>query len=309
MMLAPIVIFAFNRPDMLRNLVASLRNNPLYNESDKYVFIDGCRNESDKDKVSETVRVASEITENVAVSEKNKGLGTSVISGVSEIINKYGRAIVLEDDLFCAPGFLIYMNQALDFYENDERVISVCGYGLKIRRPKNYSSNVYFSDRSSSWGWATWKDRWDTIDWNVSDWESIKNDKYMQKAFNHGGSDMYSMLKAYMEGRNKSWAIRFCYSQFRQGKFSVHPFESLVENDGFGVQATNCRQKYSRFKVNLDLKNYGVTAEAYLNGKESNDIWLMHEKISVDNRILRQLHSYHSFIKRIYSKIRKIINI
>lgn len=57
------------------------------------------------------------------------------------------------------------MNQALDFYENDNKIISICGYGLKIKRPRGYVGDVYLLGRSSSWGWATWKDRWEQIDW------------------------------------------------------------------------------------------------------------------------------------------------
>lgn len=295
-MLSPIVIFAFNRPDLLSNLIRSLKVNPLYEESDKYIFIDGCRDERDKENVARTIEIALNVTNNVIISEKNKGLGVSVISGVSEIISQYGRAIVLEDDLFCAPGFLLYMNNGLDCFEKDKRVISICGYGLKIRKPKDYKLDVYFSDRSSSWGWATWKDRWDSIDWAVEDWEQLKSNRKMQRQFNRAGSDMFSMLRDYMLGRNKSWAIRFCYAQFRQGKYSVHPFRSLVENDGFGIQATNCQQKYSRFKVDLDLR-------------QSKGVWQMGERIEVHEKILCQLHAYHSVIRRIYSKFRKIINI
>ena len=211
-MLAPIVIFAFNRPEALQKLLDSLGMNSFYEESDKYIFIDGPRCEEDKAKVDEVITIARKVASNISISPVNRGLGNSIIAGVS--------TIVLEDDLICAPNFLSYMNQALDFYENDNKIISICGYGLKIKRPRGYVGDVYLLGRSSSWGWATWKDRWEQIDWDIQ------------------------------------WAIRFCYNQFKLGKYSICPFISKVDNIGFGEEATNCKQRYSRFKINFQDIGY-----------------------------------------------------
>ena len=106
---------------------------------------------------------------------------------------------------------------------------------------------------------------------------------------------MYGMLRDYVEGKNRSWAIRFCYSQFRQRKYSVHPFLSFVANEGFGADATNCRQKYSRFRTALNMNK--ITAISVPSHLLAND------------NILRQLRRYHSVPMRIYSRIRKILDI
>ena len=292
-MLAPIVIFAFNRPDRLKTLIESLRLNTHFEESEKYIFVDGPRNEEDKKKVEEVVTYANSITTNVVEHTENKGLGSSIIDGLTTVINQFGRAIVLEDDLRLMPGFLTYMNLALDTYCDDSRIFSICGYGLKIRRPIGYQNDFYLGVRSSSWGWGTWADRWNSVDWKVTDFECLANDRQERQAFNNGGSDMYSMLRDYMEGKNNSWAIRFCYSQFRQGKYSVHPFLSLVDNEGFCTDATNTRQKYSRFRI------------------ERNESLCFNfpDNLKPNESILRQLRWYHSIPMRIYSRIRKILNL
>jgi hypothetical protein len=186
------------------------------------------------------------------------------------------------------------MNEALDTYENQEKIFSICGYGLKIKRPKDYVEDVYMGIRSSSWGWGTWKDRWQSVDWEVKDWEELSMNRRTQSAFNRGGSDMFGMLRGYMTGRNNSWAIRFCYSQFKQGRYSVHPFLSFVDNEGFGEGATNCNQKYSRFKVELNNQETPV-----LN---------MPSELSLNKNIIRANSRYHSLMMRIYSKFRKILN-
>lgn len=249
---APIVIFAFNRPKEFYLLLESLKKNPLYEESEKFIFIDGPRNDSDARLINEVKDLAMRETDQIFASVRNKGLGESIIAGVSEVLKKYGKAIILEDDLIVMPGFLQYMNECLTAFASDKRIISVCGYSLKIKLPKGYKSNVYLSDRASSWGWGTWSDRWEQIDWKVSDWNDFSTDKQAIRGFNRAGSDLYSMLSDYMNGKNKSWAIRFCYSQFRNGLWSLHPVKSLIDNNGFGETATNCRQKYNRFKTELD---------------------------------------------------------
>lgn len=289
----PIVIFGFNRPFSMKRLIESIKTNPTYNEYEYFVYIDNHRTEEEKAKVDKVEELAFQLTNNVIRAQSNKGLALSVIDGVTEIISKYGKVIVLEDDLVLMPCCLNYLDKALNVYENDSRIFSVCAYGLKIKRPKDYYGDVYLGVRSSSWGWATWKDRWMSVDWNVSDWQALKSSKQKQKAFNRCGSDMYDMLRDYMEGRNNSWAIRFCYSQHLQGLYSVHPFESLVANEGFGADATNCRQKYSRFKIQLYTDTTPLLLSPHLEPIES---------------ILRENARYHSLLLRLYSWIRRKLN-
>lgn len=291
----PIVIFAFNRPDALRRLIASLRANPGYESHPIRVYVDGPRGDHDRTRIAEVISEARTLTPDVVASPVNKGLAGSIIAGVSEVITQAGAAIVLEDDLVLMPGFLQYMEDALTAYRCDSRIFSVCGYGLRIDTPSDLNSPVYLSDRSSSWGWATWRDRWESVDWDVSDWDTLRRSPLLRRAFNRGGSDMFGMLRGYMEGHNRSWAIRFCYSQHRQGRFSVHPVRSLVDNEGYGADATNCRQKYSRFKTDPDLSGAPIGP--------------LPSNLCPDPRIMAQLHAYHSLSRRIYSKIRKILNI
>ena len=291
--LAPIVIFAFNRPMALMKMVESLKKNDLFDDSEIFVFVDGARNSQEQEKVNQVIAIAKTLTINVIASNENKGLGPSVIQGISQIINRYGKIIVLEDDLILMPGFLTFMNQALDQYESEESIFSVCGYGLKVGRPKDYLGDVYLNNRSSSWGWGTWKDRWNTVDWEVSDWDFFKRNRTLRSAFNKGGSDMFGMLKDYMEGRNKSWAIRFCYGQFKQHKYSVHPFLSLVDNEGFGEEATNCKQNYSRFKITLDKTGHRL---------------ILPKTLMVEKKLLKENAFYHSLLLRTYSFIRNFKN-
>ena len=87
--------------------------------------------------------------------------------------------------------------------------------------------------RSSSWGWATWLDRWRKVDWLLSDFDNLKKDKEKIKNFELGGNDMFKMLELQYLGKIDSWAIRWCYSQFLNSSYSVTPKISMTQNKGF----------------------------------------------------------------------------
>lgn len=241
---APIILFVYKRPEHTAKTLRTLGECIGIEESELFVFADGPKNSRDENDVAQTRRLIREFNKCKAIhiieSEMNRGLAKSVISGVTEIIEQYGRAIVIEDDLVLAPDFLGYMNKALDYYESDQRIWSITGYSFKITFPKDYTSDMYLSYRASSWGWATWKDRWDKADWNVLDYQEFKINKKLRKKFNRGGRDLSNMLDAQIEGKIDSWAIRWCYAQSKNNALTVYPCVSRVQNVGFDGSGVHC---------------------------------------------------------------------
>ena len=295
--MAPIIVFAFNRPDSLQRAVEALAANEEAKESDLYVFVDGPR--PHKEGEAAKVEAVREYAKNIkgfrsltcSFAETNKGLAPSIISGVSQVIQQHGRAIVAEDDLVVSPNFLAFMNQALDRYAGDQRVFSVCGYSNKVSVPATYEEDAYFCVRSSSWGWATWTDRWQGVDWELPQWD---NHRRRARAFNRwGGSDCWKMLNDWHEGRNKSWAIRFCYAQFRQNALALFPIESKVRNDGFDGGGTNCK-RWSRFRCQFDTKG-------------SKDFRLP-DRVEMHPQLYKSAMKYHSIPLRAWSKIMYIVH-
>ena len=281
---------AYNRPEALRRSLAALAAADLASDTDLFIRIDGPRNEYDIEKVMAVREVAKSAcgfrSVDVCWSDQNKGLGLSVIQGVERILDFSETVIVLEDDLVVSKGFLCYMNDALRQYADDARVFSVCGYSNLVSVPGGYSYDAYFCPRSSSWGWATWRDRWQSVDWNPTPASLQKN----ALAFNRwGGSDCSKMLRDWMEGRNHSWAIRFCYSQFLQGKTALFPVRSLVDpSAGFEGDGTNCR-RYNRFK--FDFAPDGGASFRFPETVE--------EIPSIHRSALR----YHSLGRRVWSRL------
>ena len=233
--LAPIIIFVYRRE--IGGLISELKRDPLSSQSDLIIFSDGGKNSEDS---ADVLKVRSTLKEvngfksvRIVESPRNKGLAASIIDGVTDVITQYGKVIVLEDDLMVADDFLKYMNDALDFYEQDPKIWSIAGYSANLPCLETYTKDVYLAPRVNSWGWATWRDRWEKIDWEIKDWEKVKRDKSLQQQFNEGGNDLFRMLELQMLGKIDSWAIRWSYNQFMYRMYTVYPAVSKVSNEGF----------------------------------------------------------------------------
>lgn len=243
--LAPVVIFAYNRVNSIEKLICSLEQNEGIDEIDLYIFVDIPAKRKPKKGSDEvqcflkeyaTISKFNEVI--IEVAQSHKGLANSVIDGVTKVINKYGKVIVLEDDLLVSIDYISYMQKALDFYEKDQRIWSVTGNTESFNALNNYSYDVYLSMRGNSLGWGTWKDRWMLMDWKVSQYRFFRYNIFKRLEFNKTGNDMSQMLDRQMKGgKLDSWAIRWCFQQFLLHKATVYPKSTrvIVQNQNYGA--------------------------------------------------------------------------
>ncbi|MCF0061102.1 glycosyltransferase [Dyadobacter chenwenxiniae] len=241
--LAPIVLFCFNRPAHLQQTIEALQQNMLAAESELIIYSDGPRNSSDEPLIAKVRAYLSSISGfqriKIIKSEANNGLAASVIKGVTEVLNQFGKVIVLEDDMLSAPDFLVFMNEALSAYESRKDIFSVTAYGPPISFPAHYKEDLYLAPRASSWGWGTWLSKWDKADWNVTAFSGLQNDKNKRNQFKAGGEDLWPMLVKQQRNVIDSWAIRWTYSQFINNAYGVYPVHSKIRNIGTDGSGTN----------------------------------------------------------------------
>lgn len=244
--LAPIALFAYNRPDHLRRTIASLAANPEAPRTTVHAFSDGARNEATAPAVAAVRTVLREAAESGAFAEmivrerpQNAGLARAIIAGVTDILAAEGAAIVMEDDLVVAPDYLAYMNAALDFYRDRPEIGSITGYSPLFALPAGYPHDVYRLPRSSSLGWATWQDRWAEVDWAVRDFAAFSADRAARAAFDSCGADRYDRLRRQMESDAQSWSIRFGYWQSRTGRSTIYPAVSRLKHIGYDGSGTH----------------------------------------------------------------------
>lgn len=242
-MLAPIIVFAYNRPVHLKRTLDALAKNEWAPESDLFIFCDGAKEHASEEQLKsiEQNRVIAHNAQGfktikVVEREKNLGLANSIIMGVTSVIDVYGRVIVLEDDLLTSPYFLRYMNLALDYYNGRSGVMSISANRPpkdKMEIPDNYEYDVFVCLRSYSTGWATWKEKWHQVDWSMDHLKTFLQHPHQVEAFNRAGDDMTEMLILQRDGKIDSWAIRFGFAHFWEHAVAILPCISYVDNIGF----------------------------------------------------------------------------
>lgn len=262
MELAPICLFVYNRIDETKQCLKALQDNFLARKSILYIFSDGPKKSKEDRESINALRIylKNEIKGfkkvEIIESNTNKGLANSIIEGVNTVLSKFEKVIVLEDDLIVTRNFLDYMNQGLSFYESNSNIISISGYTPSLKSLKDIeSTEVFYHNRISSWGWAIWRDRWNLVQWDLKeDVKELKKNKTLREKFNQGGSDLSKMLINHYDKKLNSWAVRFAYHQFKYGKLTVYPVKSKLFSIGFSKRATHTHVS-RRFKTNPDKSN------------------------------------------------------
>jgi glycosyltransferase involved in cell wall biosynthesis len=256
--LAPIVLFTYKRLETLKITIGALLANRLAAESDLIIYSDGPKSQEDEFVIQEIRKYLQKITGFKSVriheSKTNKGLATSIINGVSDVMSQCHKAIVLEDDLITSSNFLAFMNEALDQYQDQKEVYSISGYAfdLKLSTTEN---DAYFLNRHWPWGWASWQDRWQEVDWQVKDYIHFKSNSKWKKEFALLGSDVNAMLEKQINGNLDSWSIRWTYHIFKKKGLVLFPKVSKINNNGWDIDASNTIGINDRYRTTFDLSN------------------------------------------------------
>ena len=244
-----VALFTYNRPWHTRQVLDGLRRNQI---EELHVFQDGLR----QGDPAQPHRQVGGLIENINFCRtsivrrpENLGLARSIISGVTGLLQSHQAIVVLEDDCVPSSVFLAYMREMLERLRENPRVFSISGYGLP-EFPADYPYDVCFAPLSSSWGWATWADRWRKFDPEARGWEEVLRDRASRRAFEAPGSIFSRLLEMQMAGKIDSWGIRWYFSLFKNRGVCAWPKHSYIQNiglDGSGVH----RDRTDAFHVPL----------------------------------------------------------
>jgi len=242
--LAPIGISTYARPQHLQKTIEALKKNTLANQSELYVFSDAPK-PGDEDKVAAVrsyLRTIDGFKAVHIIERDTNGRVENSRGGAQMLLDQFGKVIFQAEDVITAPGYLTFMNQALDKYEENDRVFSVVGYCPPIKIPSNYQHDVLFLRRFSGWGFGTWKNRFDLIRYvTPEEYEQFAADKNRVSDFvNAGGTDMMAMLKLDAYGEIDAGDVKAMYAQFLSNQYTVYPRESLVYNIGMDATGAHC---------------------------------------------------------------------
>jgi hypothetical protein len=240
---SPVALFVYNRPIHTHRTVDALKNNALAAQTDLIIFSDAAKSEAQRASVAKVRQYIHQIEgfNSVSIIEReiNFGLANSIIDGVTTIVNQYGKIIVLEDDLITSPYFLTFMNNGLENYQNSREVASIHGYIYPI----DNLPEVFFIKGADCWGWATWKRAWDIFEADGNKLLTELYHKKQQKEADFNNNQSYTqMLKAQINGKNDSWAVRWYISAFLNNMFTLYPSQSYVQNIGLDNSGTHCKE-------------------------------------------------------------------
>jgi acetyltransferase-like isoleucine patch superfamily enzyme len=243
--LSPIILFVYNRPWHTQQTLEALAKNDLADQSKLYIYADGAKADATEDDLKKISEVEELIHSRkwcgdleFIKRDHNYGLADNIVDGVTTIVNKYGKIIVLEDDIVTSPGFLKYMNDALDLYENEDKVMHISAYMFphKEQLPETFFYNV-----THCWGWATWQNSWSHLSTDSVDLAGRINKKELwQQLDKFGNGDLQSQLILNISGKIKTWFVKWHASVLMQNGFTLFPGMSLVDNIGFDNSGVHC---------------------------------------------------------------------
>ncbi|MFC5284579.1 glycosyltransferase [Pedobacter alpinus] len=241
--LAPIALFVYNRPEHTRRTLKFLKANLLADESRLYIFADAAKTENEEENVAEVADLINQVdgfkSVKIIKQKSNLGLAKSIINGVTQLTESYGKVIVFEDDLISSPYTLQYFNEALSLYQNQDKLMHISAYMYPLVGTDNLP-DTFFYRAVHSWGWATWKTAWDKFNPDIDDLIAQFDAKKKNEFSIEGKMNFWKQMLEFKNGKNNSWAIRWYASVFLNGGLSLNPTKSLINNighDGTGVHS------------------------------------------------------------------------
>ena len=228
---APVALFVYRKATASVQVLQALARCVGFQQTPVYVFSDGAATEAEAGRVAALRSAIRDLPyPNVVLveRERNLGLAKSIEYGVAQLCEEYGRAIVLEDDHLPAPATLLWFNQALDAYADEDRVGAVSGHIIDVPAICRRGRGVFFWHPASPC-WAVWKRSWSLYDPDCTDWAGWMIDPLYRARFRvHGAMRFEHMMRDRIAGRSNSWAIRWHASLVRHRKLVLYPPQSMV---------------------------------------------------------------------------------
>ena len=271
---APIILFVYNRPWHTRQTIEALQRNELASESELFIYSDAAKSSKANAAVQEVRGYIYSVSgfKKITIIERkyNWGLADSIIDGVTNVVNKYGKVIVLEDDLVTSPYFLKFMNDGLDNYKDRKKIMHISGWTYPVKSSE--TDDAFLWRLMNCWGWATWADRWSDFSKKPEELLNTFSKKDVRYLNLDGILNSWADVQANIDGRVNTWAIFWYASIFKNDGLCLSPVSSLVDNIGLDGSGVHCgvskklSNKLSNRQVNIperldEIENYKMTNE------------------------------------------------
>lgn len=239
---APIVLFVYNRPAHTLKTLKALEANALAADSPLYIYADAARSTGDQPLVEAVAQVIKQPWKFKSITliqrQENWGLAKNVMDGVTAVLARHKRVIVLEDDLECAPVALAYFNQALTRYQDEEKVMQISGYMYPVAEAEKLPETFFFRV-ANSWGWATWERAWQHFNADIHALTDDFSEQDIHDFSIDGKENFWKQVQQLKAGKINSWAIRWYASVFKKNGLILYPRDSMTRNIGTDGSGTH----------------------------------------------------------------------
>ena len=234
-------LFTWHRSEHAKKVLEALANNTVLPEK-LYIFQDGISDKADYEewqKVNRLIKTVDFCETAIVVSGTNKGCRRSIVSGINHVLSECDAVIVLEDDCLPSCQYMNYMVSALKTYQGSSKVYSVSGYALDVVL-LDQQGDAYFNGRSCSYGWGTWRDKWEAYEENYNIVNEIKKNPETKLSLKTWGNDLEEMLAGNIYGYCDAWDVFWSLNIIKRGGFCLSPYKTLIRNIGFDGSGLHC---------------------------------------------------------------------
>jgi hypothetical protein len=291
-----VLFLVFNRIETTKKVFSAIRQ---AKPPRIYIAADGPRKDK-KGEFEKVIMVRNFITQNIdwkcevhtLFREKNLGCKVAVSNAIDWFFKNESHGIILEDDCFPSQSFFWFCEELLHRYQNDQRIAQICGSNFQ-NGIKRGNADYYFSIYNHIWGWASWSNRWKNYDVNL---ERFENSDFIDSIFNKKRvikhwKNIYENMK---QQKIDTWDYQWMFTVWKKMQLSILPNINLVENIGFGPEATHTKHNDKM----ANIKNSEIVLEKHPTEVEQNR--------EADEFTSKNIYHRSLFI-RITNRIQKII--
>ncbi len=295
--LAPVILFVYNRPKHTKKTLEALEKSIGASDTDIYIYSDGAKSGEDIESVNTVRALIREPWDfrsiHIIERSRNVGLANNIIKGVTEVIEKHGRAIILEDDLEISQFGLQYFNDALTYFEKEEQVMEISGYMYPVNHAERLPESFFFRV-ANSWGWATWDRAWQHFEKDIDKLvANFSKDDIKRFSIDHS-ENFWKQVKEFKAGKINSWAIRWYLSIFNQKGLALYPRTSMIQNIGTDGSGTHSDADMA-YKVTLaseKITEFPTEIAEHKEAYESIKYFYKTRKGSFIQRVIRYLRKH-----------------
>lgn len=246
----PVVLFIFRRPELTQRVFSEIRK---WSPSRLFIVADGPRAivPGEEQLVGLTREIVSHVDWPCEVTriyaEENLGLRTRLMTGLDEVFSFSDSAIILEDDCLPSNSFFDFSQSMLDQFAKVDEIGIVAGTNFA---PYNSNQDFHFSNSAYIWGWASWARVWKSFRSapQVESWTQAEISAIEDTFSSRSQARAFSRMMESAHQLN-TWDISFAVWLRQQGFLNIVPKTNLIQNIGFGAEATHT--KFEAFDVQV----------------------------------------------------------